>query len=146
MPEDLEKGIGGVTPFVDPPSPSVNIDASVAKKFGLNGRINMLCVEDSVAILVFPFEESVAILKKQVEKHFAHKGERVIQVIQQNKDIIDALGNDPTIIRRVNDLEDPIIMKAWGNLPTSTRTPKTPRQKIKRSKRSTYSHVVRYYV
>ena len=31
------------------------------------------------------------------------------------QDIIDALANDPTIIRRVNYLEDPIIMKAWGN-------------------------------
>ena len=55
----------------------------MAKKFGLNGRINMLCVEAFFKLSkVLPFEESVAILKKQVEKQFAHKGE---MVIQQNK-------------------------------------------------------------
>ena len=82
------------------------MDASgLAEKFGLNGKINMLCVEAILKLSrVIPFEKAVEILKNDVRKTFAHKGE---VVIQKNFQIIDALAQDPAVIRKVD------VPSAW---------------------------------
>lgn len=72
----------------------------VANKFGLRGKINMLCVEAFFKLSgVLPFEHVVKDLKKQIAKTFSHKGQ---DVIDKNCQVVDALALDPKIIRRVD--------------------------------------------
>jgi len=90
------------------------MDASgIAKRFGLNGKINMLCVQAFFQLSkVLPIDKAIEILCKNVRKQFSHKGDLVIQ---QNLDIINALAEDPTIVRRVHFLDHEDIVKAWSN-------------------------------
>ncbi|MCF8110254.1 MAG: pyruvate:ferredoxin (flavodoxin) oxidoreductase [Desulfobacteraceae bacterium] len=65
-----------------------NIDAiSIAEKIGLGGRINMIMQAAFFKVAnVLPFEEAVDYLKKDIQKTYGSKGDKVVQM---NIDAVD---------------------------------------------------------
>lgn len=73
--------------------------ASLATKFGLAGRINMICMCVFFRLSgVIPLDDAVALLKSAIKKTYAHKGE---EVIRKNIELLDTVVSDPTTMRLV---------------------------------------------
>lgn len=71
--------------------------ASLAAKYGLFGRINMICMcaffrLSGVIPLDVPLDDAVALLKAAIKKNYSYKGE---DVVKNNIDLLDAVVSDP---------------------------------------------------
>lgn len=65
----------------------------LATKFGLAGRINMICMCVFFRLSgVLPLEDAVGLLKAAIKKNYSYKGE---DVVKNNLDLLDAVVNDP---------------------------------------------------
>jgi pyruvate-ferredoxin/flavodoxin oxidoreductase len=73
--------------------------ASLAAKFGLAGRINMICMCAFFRLSgVLPLDDAVALLKAAIKKNYSYKGDIVVQ---QNIDLLDAVVSDPKYMLKV---------------------------------------------
>lgn len=73
--------------------------ASLAKRFGLAGRINMICMCAFFRLSgVIPLADAVALLKAAIHKNYSYKGDAVVQ---KNIDLLDAVVNDPKYMLQV---------------------------------------------
>jgi homodimeric pyruvate:ferredoxin (flavodoxin) oxidoreductase len=67
--------------------------AGIAAKFGLAGRINMICLCVFFRLSgVLPLDDAIALLKSAINKNYSYKGEAVVQ---NNLALLDAVVNDP---------------------------------------------------
>ncbi|KAL7553608.1 hypothetical protein ACHAWF_016914 [Thalassiosira exigua] len=67
--------------------------ASLATKFGLKGKINMICMSAFFRLSgVLPLEEAIALLKEAITKAYSYKGE---DVVRKNHELLDAVCSDP---------------------------------------------------
>lgn len=65
----------------------------LATKFGLAGRINMICMCAFFRLSgVLPLNDAVALLKSAIVKNYSYKGE---DVVQKNIDLLDTVVSDP---------------------------------------------------
>lgn len=82
--------------------------ASLAARFGLAGRINMICMCAFFRLSgVLPIDDAVALLKAAIKKNYSYKGDAVVQ---QNIDLLDAVVNDPKYMIQVE------IPSSWRGL------------------------------
>ena len=90
--------------------------ASLAAKFSLAGRINMICMCAFFRLSgVLPLDDAVALLKAAIKKYYSYKGD---SVVKQNIDLLDAVVSDPNCMLRVD------IPASWRTLTsTDTRVP-----------------------
>jgi homodimeric pyruvate:ferredoxin (flavodoxin) oxidoreductase len=73
--------------------------ASLATKFSLAGRINMICMCVFFRLSgVIPLDDAVALLKSAIKKTYSHKGE---EVVRRNIELLDTVVSDPTTMRLV---------------------------------------------
>jgi pyruvate-ferredoxin/flavodoxin oxidoreductase len=77
------------------------MDAAVlSRKYGLAGRINMICQTVFFRLSnVVPLMDAVALLKASVKKAYGHKGD---DVVKKNIDLLDAVVNDPNTLIKIN--------------------------------------------
>lgn len=74
--------------------------ALLSRKYGLAGRINMICQTVFFRLSnVVPLMDAVALLKAAVKKAYGHKGD---DVVQKNIDLLDAVVNDPNTLIKVS--------------------------------------------
>lgn len=67
--------------------------ASLASKFGLPGRINMICMCAFFRLSgVLPLDDAVALLKAAIKKNYSSKGE---DVVRKNIELLDSVVSDP---------------------------------------------------
>jgi pyruvate-ferredoxin/flavodoxin oxidoreductase len=67
--------------------------ASLATKFGLAGRINMICMSVFFRLSnVIPLDAAVNMLKSAIKKNYGHKGD---EVVKKNIDLLDTVISDP---------------------------------------------------
>ena len=67
--------------------------AGLAKKFGLAGRINMICQCAFFRLSgVLPLDDAIALLKSSIVKTYSYKGQ---DVVKKNIDLLDAVVGDP---------------------------------------------------
>ena len=72
----------------------------LSKKFGLAGRINMICQVVFFRLSnVIPLEDAVALLKKVIVKAYSYKGD---DVVKKNIDLLEAVVNDPKVLIKVD--------------------------------------------
>ena len=65
----------------------------LAAKFGLAGRINMICMCVFFRLSgVLPLEDAVALLKSAIKKNYSYKGD---EVVKKNIDLLDTVVSDP---------------------------------------------------
>jgi pyruvate-ferredoxin/flavodoxin oxidoreductase len=70
--------------------------ASLAMKFGLAGRINMICMCVFFRLSgVLPLDDAVALLKASIKKTYSYKGE---DVVRKNIQLLDTVVSDPTTL------------------------------------------------
>lgn len=73
--------------------------ATLAAKFGLAGRINMICMCVFFRLSgVLPLDDAVALLKSAIKKAYSRKGDLVVK---QNIDLLDAVVSDPLCLLKV---------------------------------------------
>jgi pyruvate-ferredoxin/flavodoxin oxidoreductase len=73
--------------------------AGLAKKYGLAGRINMICMCAFFRLSgVLPLADAIALLKSSIKKKYSYKG---ADVVQKNIDLLDAVVNDPNTMIEV---------------------------------------------
>ena len=61
--------------------------ASLASKYGLKGKINMICASAFFRLSgVLPVDEALALLKESISKKYAYKGE---DVVRKNHELLD---------------------------------------------------------
>ena len=73
--------------------------AKIAAKFGLAGRINIICMSAFFRLSgVLPMEDAVGLLRAAITKTYSYKGE---DVVKKNHDILDAVVNDPEALQLV---------------------------------------------
>jgi len=66
----------------------------LASKFGLAGRINMICMCAFFRLSgVLPLNDAVALLKSAIVKNYSYKGE---EVVKNNIELLDTVVSDPT--------------------------------------------------
>lgn len=74
--------------------------AFLSRKYGLAGRINMICQVVFFRLSnVVPLMDAVALLKAAVKKAYGHKGD---DVVKKNVDLMDAVVNDPNTLIKIN--------------------------------------------
>ncbi|KAL7464674.1 hypothetical protein ACHAXS_005005 [Conticribra weissflogii] len=67
--------------------------ASLASKWGLKGKINMICMSVFFRLSgVLPIDEAINLLKASITKTYSYKGE---DVVKKNHDLLDAVCSDP---------------------------------------------------
>lgn len=67
--------------------------ARLASKFGLAGRINMICMCAFFRLSgVLPLDDAITLLKTAIKKNYSYKGD---DVVQKNIDLLDAVVLDP---------------------------------------------------
>jgi pyruvate-ferredoxin/flavodoxin oxidoreductase len=65
----------------------------LSRKFGLAGRINMICMCVFFRLSgVLPLDDAVALLKAAIKKSYGHKGDHIVK---KNIDLLDAVVSDP---------------------------------------------------
>jgi pyruvate-ferredoxin/flavodoxin oxidoreductase len=65
----------------------------LATKFGLAGRINMICMCAFFRLSgVLPLDDAIALLKAAIVKNYSYKGE---EVVQKNIELLDTVVSDP---------------------------------------------------
>lgn len=70
--------------------------ARLATKFGLAGRINMICMCAFFRLSnVIPVDDAVALLKAAIVKNYSYKGD---EVVSNNIALLDAVVNDPNCL------------------------------------------------
>jgi pyruvate-ferredoxin/flavodoxin oxidoreductase len=80
----------------------------LAAKFGLTGRINMICMCAFFRLSgVIPVDDAVALLKSAIVKNYSSKGE---SVVRNNIDLLDTVVSDPTSMILVE------IPASWRNI------------------------------
>ncbi|KAL7544095.1 hypothetical protein ACHAXR_013545 [Thalassiosira sp. AJA248-18] len=73
--------------------------ASLAAKYGLKGKINMICMSAFFRLSgVLPIEEAISLLKKSITKTYSYKGE---DVVRKNHELLDAC-SDPQFMIAVD--------------------------------------------
>ena len=73
--------------------------AKIAAKFGLSGRINIICMSAFFRLSgVLPMEDAIGLLKAAITKTYSYKGE---DVVKKNHDILDAVVNDPQALQLI---------------------------------------------
>lgn len=73
--------------------------AKIAAKFGLAGRINIICMSAFFRLSgVLPMEDAIGLLKAAITKTYSYKGE---DVVKKNHDILDAVVNDPEALQLI---------------------------------------------
>lgn len=86
--------------------------ASLAAKFGLAGRINMICMCVFFRLSgVLPLNDAVALLKAAIKKNYSYKGDAVVQ---QNIQLLDAVVSDPRCLLQVE------IPASWRHVSLAT--------------------------
>ena len=61
--------------------------ASLATKFGLKGKINMICMSAFFRLSgVLPIEDAITLLKESITKTYSYKGE---DVVRKNHELLD---------------------------------------------------------
>ena len=81
---------------------------SLATRFGLAGRINMICMVVFFRLSsVIPLDDAVALLKAAIRKNYGHKGE---DVVNKNITLLDTVVNDPKTLIEVE------IPQKWRNI------------------------------
>jgi pyruvate-ferredoxin/flavodoxin oxidoreductase len=74
--------------------------AGLATKFGLTGRINMICMCVFFRLSgVIPLVDAIALLKSAIKKTYSYKG---FEVVQKNIDLLDAVVSDPKALIQVD--------------------------------------------
>jgi pyruvate-ferredoxin/flavodoxin oxidoreductase len=74
--------------------------ASLATKFGLAGRINMICMIAFFRLSgVIPLDDAVALLKGSIRKNYSYKGD---DVVQKNIDLLDTVVLDPSCLFQID--------------------------------------------
>jgi pyruvate-ferredoxin/flavodoxin oxidoreductase len=82
--------------------------ALLSRKYGLAGRINMICQTVFFRLSnVVPLVDAVALLKAAVKKAYGHKGD---DVVKKNIDLMDAVVNDPNTLIKVD------IPESWKKI------------------------------
>lgn len=73
--------------------------AKIAAKFGLAGRINIICMSAFFRLSgVLPMKDAIGLLKAAITKTYSYKGE---DVVKKNHDILDAVVNDPEALQLI---------------------------------------------
>lgn len=68
----------------------------LATKYGLKGRINMICMAVFFRLSgVLPVDTSISLLRKAITKAYSHKGD---EIIQRNLNLLDAVCSDPNLL------------------------------------------------
>ena len=71
----------------------------LAAKFGLAGRINMICMCVFFRLSgVLPLDKAIALLKAAIIKNYSYKGE---DVVKKNTDLLDTVVSDPESLIRI---------------------------------------------
>jgi hypothetical protein len=70
--------------------------AGLATKFGLKGKINMICMGTFFRLSgVLPVNEAIGLLRQAIVKAYSHKGD---DIVQRNLDLLDAVCSDPNFL------------------------------------------------
>lgn len=86
----------------------------LAMKFGLAGRINMICTVAFFRLSgVLPLDDAVALLKSVIIKNYSYKGE---EVVKKNTDLLDTVVNDPNALMLVD------IPQRWRTIVNSDKS------------------------
>lgn len=73
---------------------------ALSRKFGLAGRINMICQVVFFRLSsVVPLDDAVALLKGIIKKAYGHKGD---DVVKKNIDLLEAVVNDPKTLIKID--------------------------------------------
>lgn len=87
----------------------------LSRKYGLAGRINMICQTVFFRLSnVVPLEDAVALLKASIKKTYGYKGD---DVVQKNIDLLDAVVSDPATLIKIE------IPESWKKLQNDSETP-----------------------
>jgi pyruvate-ferredoxin/flavodoxin oxidoreductase len=87
--------------------------ARLATKFGLAGRINMICMCAFFRLSgVIPLDDAVALLKAAIHKNYGRKGE---EIVKKNIDLLDCVVSDPNSIILVE------VPNSWRTVPISEK-------------------------
>lgn len=74
--------------------------ASLAARFGLAGRINMVCMCVFFRLSgVLPLDDAVALLKSAIKKNYSYKGD---EVVAKNVALLDAVVSDPRCLVKID--------------------------------------------
>ena len=69
---------------------------SLAKAYGLKGKINMICMAASFRLSgVIPFDEAILLLKSSITKTYSYRGE---DVVRKNHELLDAACSEERLI------------------------------------------------
>lgn len=86
----------------------------LATKFGLAGRINMICMVVFFKLSqVIPLDHAVSLLKAAIKKNYAYKGE---DVVKNNIDLLDTVASDPDALIEVE------IPASWRTIVDETKS------------------------
>ncbi|KAL7522654.1 hypothetical protein ACHAWX_007353 [Stephanocyclus meneghinianus] len=68
----------------------------LATKYGLKGRINMICMTVFFRLSgVLPLDEAITLLRKAIIKAYSNKGE---EIVQRNLELLNAVSTDPQFL------------------------------------------------
>lgn len=82
--------------------------ARLATRFGLAGRINMICMCVFFRLAeVIPLDDAVALLKAAIVKNYSYKGD---EVVQKNIELLDTVVSDPQCLVKID------IPDSWKNI------------------------------
>ena len=71
----------------------------LARRFGLAGRINMICMIAFFRVCqVIPLQDAVALLKSSIKKTYSYKGD---DVVQKNIALLETVVNDPSCLFQI---------------------------------------------
>eukprot|EP00985_Skeletonema_marinoi_P015390 scaffold7936_cov73-Skeletonema_marinoi.AAC.1 len=69
---------------------------SLAKAYGLKGKINMICMAAFFRLSgVIPFDEAILLLKSSIKKTYSYRGE---DVVRKNRELLDAACSEERLI------------------------------------------------
>jgi len=87
----------------------------LSRKFGLAGRINMICQTVFFRLSnVVPLDDAVALLKASIKTTYGYKGD---DVVQKNIDLLDAVVSDPATLIKVE------VPDSWKTLHNTSEKP-----------------------